>query len=204
MFKKFTALFLLTAFTQVYAISPVQTSFAIADELNKTFDELNYSLNVEWDQKDSEFFNQSIDGFEKDITALQEKGLTGDELVQYTMGKIKDKQTQNDIAELSKAVSESNMSAEEARAFVLSKLSKTYAQGASWSGGKVGTKVILLLAIVILIVCCSQGKEGPQGPAGPQGPEGPQGPQGPQGPEGPQGPPGTDGCQIWEYCGIPS
>lgn len=208
MLKKFTALFLITAFTQVYAVTPVQQSFAIADELNRTFDELNYQLNVEWNQKDSKFFNESIDGFEKQIAALQEQGLTSKELVQYTLEKIKDKETRKEVSEITKVITDSEMSSQEARAFVLSKLNSIYSHGTSWSGSKVGVKVVLLIGIILIIVACTQqeGKEGPPGPQGPQGEPGPQGPQGETGPQGPPGEPGPQGppgeCGYW--CEIPS
>ncbi|MDD4973734.1 MAG: hypothetical protein PHY93_05255 [Bacteriovorax sp.] len=196
MFKKFTAIFLITAFTQAYAVTPVQQSFALANELNRTFDELNYKLNVEWNQTDSKFFNESVDGFERDVSALQEKGLSNKELVQFTLEKIKDKETQKEITEITKVINDNQMNSDEARAFALSKLNSTYAQGTSWSGSRIGVHVALVLGVIILIVCCltqHKGKTGPQGPAGPQGPQGPQGDTGPQGPQGPQGDTGPQG-----------
>ena len=88
-FKKLTALLLLTAFTNVYAITPVQESFA-ASELTQTFDSLNYKLNVEWDQKDSQFMDKALDNFEQEVAELQKAGLTNQVLIKYTLDKIKD------------------------------------------------------------------------------------------------------------------
>lgn len=157
MFKKFTALFLLTAFTHVYAVTPIQQSQAIADELNRTFDELNYKLNVEWDQKDGTFFDRSVDEFEKDIAMLQNNGLTSSELIQHAISKIKDKDVINDINEISKVIDENQMSPEEARAFTISKLNNTYAHGASWSGSRHGGGTAILMgAIIIILICCNQ------------------------------------------------
>lgn len=155
MFKKITALFLLTAFTQVYAVTPVQQSKAVADELNRTFDELNYTLNVEWDQKDSKVFDQAISGFEDQIANLQAQGLTTNDLVKHALDKIKDKDIQNDMNQLAKVVDENQMNPAEARAFIVSKLNSTYSHGASWSGSRLGvhTAVIIGAIIVILIVC---------------------------------------------------
>jgi hypothetical protein len=50
--------------------------------------------------------NSAIAGFEDEITSLQKKRLTNEELVKYTLEKIKDKEMIN----------------EEARAFTMSKL----------------------------------------------------------------------------------
>lgn len=202
MLKKFTALFLLTAFTHVYAVTPVQQSFALANELNGTFDELNYKLNVEWNQTDAKFFNEAVDGFEKNIAALQEQGLTNKELVQYTLDQIKDTKAQKEIAEITKVINDNQMTSEQARAFALSKLNSTYANGTSWSGSRLGVHVALILGVIILIVCLSKktGEPGPRGETGPQGPQGETGAQGETGPQGPQGPQGPEGECCEEYC----
>lgn len=157
MLKKITALFLITAFTHVYAATPIQQSSAIADELNRTYNELNYKLNVEWDQKDASFFNQSIDDFEKEISGLQQQGLSTKDLVQNALAKIKDKQVLNDVKELAKVVNESQMSPAEARAFVVSKLNSTYSHGASWSGHRGGCcEAGVLVGVIIICVLVYQ------------------------------------------------
>jgi OmcA/MtrC family decaheme c-type cytochrome len=53
--------------------------------------------------------------------------------------------------------------------------------------------VVLLLAVLLLAGCGSEGPAGPAGPAGPEGPAGPPGPEGPAGPAGPEGPAGPAG-----------
>lgn len=151
MFKKITALLLLTAFTNVYAITPLQQ----ASELNKTFDSLNYKLNVEWNQKDAKFFDETIADFEKEIAGLQKEGITNKDLIDYTTDKIKDKQIQNDINEMAKTIAETKMSNEEARAFIVSKLSSTYSHGASWSGSRVGVHAAIIVGIIVLILICA-------------------------------------------------
>lgn len=151
MLRKFAALLMITAFTHVSAMTPI----ARTAELNKTFDELNYSLNVEWDQKDEKFFDASIDDFEKKIAELQKEGMSNKELIEYTMSKIKDKKTKDEVHAIVEAVNGSDMNSDEARAFVMTKLSKTYANGASWSGGRVGLKLALLLGIILIICLCS-------------------------------------------------
>ena len=65
MFKKFTALILITAFTHVYAVTPVQQTFTMADEMDRSFNELNYRVNVEWDQADSKYLTNAMNDFEK-------------------------------------------------------------------------------------------------------------------------------------------
>ena len=173
MLRKITALLMLTAFTHVSAMTPI----ARATDLNKTFDELNYSLNVEWDQKDDKFFDASVNEFEKNIAELQKQGLTNKELIDYTLSKIKDNKTKDEVTAIVEVVNESNMSSEEARAFVMTKLSSTYANGASWSGGRVGVKLALLLGIILILCLCldddeereDNGHEYPENPCYPNG-----------------------------------
>jgi hypothetical protein len=162
MFKKITALLLLTAFTNVYAFTPVLQSNARSEELSKTFDSLNYKLNVDWDQKDPGFFADAISGFEDDIGVLQASGLTKDELVKYTLEKIKDKEVKNEINELGKMLGDSQMTNEEARAFIITKLNSTYAHGASWSGSHMGhhTAFIVGIIIVVLVIANHHGSQG--------------------------------------------
>lgn len=156
MFKKLTALFLLTAFTQVYAVTPVVTAAALKSELNKSFDELNYKLNVEWDQKDTEVFDQAVNGFEKEIAELQAQGVTNKDLVDHALEKIKDKQVQRDMAELQTVIKENQMTDAEARAFVIQKLSSTYSHGASWSGSRMGVHTALIIgAIILIVIACN-------------------------------------------------
>ncbi|MDO9184352.1 MAG: hypothetical protein Q7U04_18195, partial [Bacteriovorax sp.] len=155
MFKKITALLLLSAFTNVYAITPIQESNALANQLNKTFDSLNYKLNVEWNQKDSQFFDATVSDFEKEIADLQKDGVTNKDLIKYTTDKIKDKEIQNDITEMSKIISENQMSDQEARAFIISKLNSTYSHGASWSGSRMGVHTAVIIGAIILILICT-------------------------------------------------
>lgn len=152
MFKKITALLLLTAFTNVYATAPIERTRAVQNELSKTFDSLNYKLNVEWNQKDAKFFDETVAGFEKEIAALQKDGLTKQELIKYTLDKVKDQEIKKEINELAKIVKESQMTDQEARAFVVQKLNSTYSHGASWSGSRLGIHTALIIGVIIIIL----------------------------------------------------
>ncbi|MFA6237716.1 MAG: hypothetical protein WC635_10350 [Bacteriovorax sp.] len=152
MFKKLTALLLLAAFTNVYAAAPIERTRAVQAELNKTFDSLNYKLNVEWNQKDAKYFDETVAGFEKEIAALQKDGLTKQELMKYTLEKIKDQQIKNEVSELAKVISESQMTDAEARAFTVQKLNSTYSHGASWSGSRLGVHTALIIGAIIIIL----------------------------------------------------
>ncbi len=187
-FKKFVATFILTAFTQVYAYSPIQQSMAVSDELTRSFDELNYKMNVEWDQKDPGFMDEALKEFEKNIADLQAQGLSNNELVEYTLGKIKDKKTRDEISELTSAINEGQLNPEEARSFAISKMNSIYSHGASWTGGRAGLHVAFVLGVVVLLVYCAQ-HAGKQGPPGPKGDTGAPGQDGEDGHDGEDCPP---------------
>ncbi len=159
MLRKITAVLMLTCFTNAFAMTPVRETSAMSEALSRTFDEMNYALNVEWDQKDQQFFKTVVDGFEGNIKSLQDKGLTNKELIDYTLAKIKDKQTQSDVKEIAAAINDSEMTGDQARAFALEKLNKTHSQGASWSGSRMGIKMVLILGIIILICCATHDRD---------------------------------------------
>ncbi len=168
MLKKFIAVLLVATFTNVYAATPIQHAGASAIELNKAFDSLNYKLNVEWDQKDSQFFDATLSEFEKEISNLQHDGVTMDEVINFTKEKIKDKQIQNDINELTSIVAHSKMSNEEARAFIVSKLNSTYANGASWQGRRSRCATAIIVGVVLIAAYvhfnCNDNIHGPCSP----------------------------------------
>jgi hypothetical protein len=85
------------------------------------------------------------------IADLQAKGLTNEQLVEFTTANIKDKSSLEEVKKISTIISQNNLSASEARAFAVSKLNATYSKGASWSGGKGMIKVAILVAAVIII-----------------------------------------------------
>ena len=53
---------------------------------------------------------------------------------------------------MSKVIAETQMSDEEARAFIISKLSSTYSHGASWSGSRMGLHAAFIVAAIIVII----------------------------------------------------
>ena len=105
-----------------------------------------------WDQKDAKFFEESIASFEGEVAALQRDGLTQQDRMKYTLEKIKDKEIKNDINELSKIIDDSQMSEQEARDFVITKLNSTYSHGASWSGSRMGMRTPCIIAAIIIIM----------------------------------------------------
>jgi hypothetical protein len=153
MLKKMTALLLLSAFTHVYAFSPLVQANELDAKLSSAFDSVNFKLNVEWDQKDVAFFDRTISEFEKEISTLQDEGVGKTDLLKSALVKIKDEQVKKDIQELSNLMDESQMTKNESRDFVIKTLSSTYSKGASWSGHRHGRHTAILIAAIIIILC---------------------------------------------------
>ncbi|MBC7538577.1 MAG: hypothetical protein H7281_07140 [Bacteriovorax sp.] len=153
MLKKLTAVSLLLAFSQAYAAAPLNS------DLNKSFDELNYKLNVEWNQTDSNFYNETIKKFEKEIEGLRARGLRSLDLIKYSTDKIKDHNAQKEFNEISKFINESGMSADEALSFTISKLESIYSRGASWNGNRPESKTALVISAIILVLVISRYNE---------------------------------------------
>ena len=143
--KKIMAVFILTFSFNTFANSPISQM----KQLKSAFDQLNFSLQVEWDQKDKKFYNQKIGEFHKEIKKLQAEGLSNEELLEFVKLNIKDKKLASDIDDLFATIKTSGMTQKEARKFALDYVSRNYAQGVNWLGE---SSAVVLLAGLILIV----------------------------------------------------
>ena len=139
------------------ALFMTQSFAATNAPLKEVFDDLNYSLNVEWDQKDRNFYNQKMDSFIKQIKGLRDQGLTNQELIDYTVSQIKDKKLADDVRTGLSMVSINSMNSEEAHEYVSRLMTETYSSGASWSGqGVVAGAVLAVVFIAVASVLTYQ------------------------------------------------
>lgn len=122
------------------------TSTHAAPTLKEAFNDLNYSLTVEWNQTDQAFYHSEIQKFE---AALAEINPSTEDLIILLKSEIKDEKAWSEIAILLDHAR--SLSPEEARIF----LSRNLAQGASWNGvvyvlGALGSIVVIYFTLVIL------------------------------------------------------
>ena len=141
MFKKFLVGFM------AFAMITVQANAVSNNSLKVAFDELNYSLSVDWDQTDRAFYNAQMEKFTAKVKELQASGLTNAELIEFSLANIKDANLAKEIQTALTLVQINKMPATEARKLMMDTMSKQYNQGASWSGDSV-----LLGALVVLIL----------------------------------------------------
>lgn len=141
MFKKLITLML------ALSIFTVQAHAATDKGLKAAFDELNYSLTTEWDQKDKAFHEAQMKTFAATIRDLQAKGLTNAQLIEFAKSEIKDAKAAKDLETAMTMVQINKMSSAEASKYVLDSMKKSYSAGASWNG-----EVLVYLAVGVLIV----------------------------------------------------
>lgn len=135
------------AFTaNVFAASPVQ-------ELERSLDAYQYSMQVEWDQKDQSVYSAKTEAFFAELGDLMKNGnVSKGDLIAMLEKKVTDKKAVASIKAQLSSVTSADSSAELAK--ILSENSdKFYSRGASWNGDVVsiglGVLVVGVLAYAI-------------------------------------------------------
>ena len=151
--RKIIALFSILACFQTFAFTPQ----AGLSELKSAYDALNFSLQVEWDQKDKKFYNKKVAEFNETIKVLQKSGLSNAELIRFVKENIKDKNLAKNIDELYSTINAASMTATEARKFALDYMSKNYSEGASWRGSASGAVIVAALILSVALLAAVAG-----------------------------------------------
>ncbi len=138
--KSFVTLFLaITLFsTQAMASS--------SNGLKAAFDELDYSLSVEWDQSDEAFHKAQTDLFIDRVATLQEAGLTNAEIMNFTLAQVKNAKVAAELTELFDLVNANKLSEDQVLEMVQSIRKESRSQGANWSG----TATIVTVSVFIV------------------------------------------------------
>lgn len=128
----------------------VFASTGTLQELEKSLDEYQYALTVEWDQKDMQFQEAQSKILFAKISALMAQGLTSAEIVKLAEQKISNKETL--AAMRVKLAMAGEVKSSEELAKLLSDTSKDfYKKGASWSGSIDATTALFVIAGVALL-----------------------------------------------------
>ena len=133
----------------------VQANAGSNNSLRKAFDEFNYSVTVEWDQKDQKVYNAAVNKFQKVLKGLQAKGLTNEELVKFAKTRVLDAKLGKDLDTLMKTVEVNKMNESDARKYVLGTMDSTVSQGASWSGDGLVVGIVVVALILVIVVAAS-------------------------------------------------
>ncbi len=138
----------------VLSFSINSATAAAVDSLQSAFDDLNYSLQVEWDQKDVAFHDEQVLLFQSRMAKLKEQGLTDQEIISFALSSIKDQKVVNELTEMANVLSVAQLPSEQVEELLRSYVSKQYNQGASWyaSTGPIIFGVLAVLVVVIAVV----------------------------------------------------
>lgn len=120
------------------------------DGLKTAYDEFNWAVTVEWDQKDPAFYEAKKLEFTRAIGALEAEGMTRKELIAFTKSQIKDASVLKDLNTALEAVSTNTMTSAQAQEFMLKSINS--AQGASWDGSVIIFTPVGFVVLVLIIV----------------------------------------------------
>lgn len=155
MFKRFFVL------TMLFVFTAVQANASTHNNLKAAFDELTYSLTVEWDQQDKAFYNAQTAKFAAEVRELQAQGMSNQELIDFTVSQIKDENLARDLKNVFAAVTINNMTSEEAAKYVSEMMKNTYGQGANWSGGAaIGAVIGVIFFVAVAAIVFGYARPG--------------------------------------------
>ena len=120
--------------------------------LKTAFDEFNYAITVEWDQKDPAFLEARKLELMQSISALEAEGMTRLELIEFAKSQLKDAALIKNLDSVLEAISLNKMTTEEAQNFMIRAIGNSQSQGANWNGVIILTPVGLLILVLIIAV----------------------------------------------------
>ena len=130
-------------------ISPLHAS--TSNGLKAAFEELTYSLEVEWDQKDEAFKKNQMSKFNARVNELKAQGLTNSELLQESLSQVKDQTLRKQIETAHSLMAIDQISDAEAREMIKTNFEKSMSRGASWNGDAFTTGLAIVLVILVIV-----------------------------------------------------
>lgn len=130
----------------------VLASTGTVKELEKSFDNYQYAMTVEWDQKDMKFQEAQTNLFFQKIGSLVKSGLTTEEMEAFIEAKITNKEALAALQLKMNLLSQAN-TPEELAQILRENSQDMYSRGASWNGDIVlwvgGLAVVALIGYVV-------------------------------------------------------
>lgn len=138
-------------------ILPMNQVLAQGVTLDSAISNLQYSLTVEWDQKDVTAQKAILGAFAADVETLKKQGVSDEQIFKALSEKAFDAQTSKDIAHLAKYAKEKKLDQKEVRKLVVDYANKSQKLGTSWSDEATVGLVIGIVLVVVLIAALSGG-----------------------------------------------
>lgn len=117
----------------VLSIFTTQAMASSNTGLKAAFEELNYSLTVEWDQKDESFYNEQMSIFASKVDELKSEGLSQSDLINFAKSELKNAKSSFDLESALKVIQVNKLTASEANTYVLEAMKGSYSTGANWA-----------------------------------------------------------------------
>ena len=129
----------------------VMAASGTVGELEKALDEYQYSLTVEWDQKDASFMTEKTEAFYHTLAQLMDKGLTQKEVMDLVAKKSKNPKELEALTIKMKMLAHNASSSTELAQVMTENSKGFYSTGASWEGyyivGAVGAGLVIAALI---------------------------------------------------------
>ncbi len=145
MLRQLLSIFIAVAFTLTAAHADAGKG------LKEAFDEMDYALNVEWDQKDIFFQELAAAKFQDKVNSLMAQGLSKKDLLTLIRDNFKNESFAIDLEKTLNLISISHLTSKERANLIADILKKDQANGSSWNGEAVIPAIGLLLVVAILI-----------------------------------------------------
>lgn len=125
----------------------VMAASGTVSELEKALDEYQYSLTVEWDQKDSAFMTARTEAFYASLSDLMNKGLTQEEVLSVVSKKSKNPKEIEALKLKMESLAVKSSTASELAQAITANSKGMYSTGASWEG----SAILISVGIVAVI-----------------------------------------------------
>ena len=127
------------------------TTNIFAKTLQQSFEEYQYALTVEWDQKDQKFYQEKTDAFFKDLSVAMSAGdLEKEKLMAFAEDKISNKKALEAFKLKLQLLSPEASSAQIAQ-LITSSAKEFSSQGASWNGSAFMQNAGLVVILAFLV-----------------------------------------------------
>lgn len=126
--------FLSLVLSFLVTVQTVSANEGSTQGLKALYDDLQYSLTVEWDQKDVNIKKKIEARFTTGLEELKKQGLTNQELLDFTVSQFKNKKAQSDFVNLINSLKVTALEKKEVLLMVETILQKEYQSGANWIG----------------------------------------------------------------------
>lgn len=118
-------------------------------KLERSIDDYQYSLTVEWDQQDKKFYNEKTDAFIAKLADLiKREGLTKEQILAMSEKRVQDKQA-FEAMKLKMSLLGPDLSSEELVSVLKESSKEFYSKGASWNGSVAVYVPLALIAIIV-------------------------------------------------------